>query len=76
MSSLLKTSTCKEDVTIVEQTCAVQFLKKLDALKKKQVKKTLEAEACSSDRKYDILFWAWDQTESIICVPNGTSKAR
>lgn len=54
----------------------VQFLKKLDALKKKSIKKALGAEACWSDRKYDILFWAWDQTDSIIPVPNGTSEER
>lgn len=37
-------------------------------------KRHSNAEACSTDRKYDILFWAWDQTESIICVPNITGN--
>lgn len=50
-------------------------LKNFCGLKKWKKKRHSNAEACPPDRKYDILFWAWDQTESIICVPNRTSQA-
>lgn len=49
-------------------------LKNLMPSEKKTRQKDTRTLKLLPDRKYDILFWAWDQTESIICVPNRTSK--